>query len=208
MTDVDDAARRLAALDVATVHEAAGRRGNLHPSVRPVQQGRRIAGRALTAAVQPGDNLPIHLAIVEASPGDILVVAAHGHVAGYWGEIMAVAAQHRGIAGLVIDGGVRDTAALRERDFPVWAVGVSVHGTVKQQPGQVNEPVAVGGVVVNPGDYVLADDDGVVAIAAAEVTGVLVAAEARSEREAGIMAALAEGGTTLELMGLVKDSDV
>src|SRR5689334_21631301 len=127
----DETMAAFAALDAATVHEAYGRRGDLSGRIRPIQQGAKVAGRAVTAVVHPGDNRAIHRAVLAAGEGDVLVVDAAGHVAGYWGEILAVAAQARGIAGLVIDGGVRDTAALRARGFPVWAVGTSVHGTVK-----------------------------------------------------------------------------
>lgn len=192
----------LSSCDVATLHEAAGRVGNLSPSIRPIQSGAHIAGRAVTAAVQPGDNLAVHRAVLECRPGDVLVVAANGHLAGYWGEILAVAAQARGVLGLVIDGGCRDVAALRRRNFPVWSAGVSVHGTTKKAPGTVNSPVAVGGVLVAPGDYVVADDDGVVCVAAARVNDVLAAALARAEREERVMAGLVAGGTTFELMGI------
>jgi 4-hydroxy-4-methyl-2-oxoglutarate aldolase len=192
----------LSGCDVATLHEAAGRVGNLSPDIRPIQVGAHIAGRAVTAAVQPGDNLAIHRAVLECRPGDVLVVAANGHLAGYWGEILAVAAQCRGLLGLVIDGGCRDVAALRKRGFPVWSSGVSVHGTTKRAPGTVNSAVAVGGVLVAPGDYVVADDDGVVCIPAARVTEVLAAALARAEREEHVMAGLVGGGTTFELMGI------
>jgi 4-hydroxy-4-methyl-2-oxoglutarate aldolase len=192
----------LSGCDVATLHEAAGRLGNLSPEIRPIQVGAHIAGRAVTAAVQPGDNLAIHRAVLECHPGDVLVVAANGHLAGYWGEILAVAAQCRGVLGLVIDGGCRDVAALRKRGFPVWSSGISVHGTTKRAPGTVNSAVAVGGVLVAPGDYVVADDDGVVCIAAARVTEVLDAATARAEHEEHVMAGLVGGGTTFELMGI------
>lgn len=193
---------KLSGCDVATLHEAAGRVGNLGPSIRPIQSGAHIAGRAVTAAVQPGDNLAVHRAVLECRPGDVLVVAANGHLAGYWGEILAVAALCRGVAGLVIDGGCRDVAALRRRNFPVWSAGVSVHGTTKKAPGTVNCPVAAGGVLVAPDDYMVADDDGVVCIAAARVEEVLAAALARAEREERVMAGLVEGGTTFELMGI------
>jgi 4-hydroxy-4-methyl-2-oxoglutarate aldolase len=203
VSDDEVVVARLREMDVATVHEAAGRHGNLAASIRPIQQGVTIAGPALTAACQPGDNLAIHRAVATAPAGSVLVVAAGGHVAGYWGEILAVAAQHRGIVGLVIDGGARDTAALRRRGFPVWSAGVSVHGTVKSDPGQVDTPVSVGGVIVRPGDYVLADDDGVVVVARERVAEVLDAADARAAKEERIMSALADGsGTTIELMGL------
>jgi 4-hydroxy-4-methyl-2-oxoglutarate aldolase len=132
----------------------------------------------------------------------VLVGAARGHVAGYWGEIMAVAAQQRGIAGLVVDGGCRDTTALRARDFPVWSAGISVHGCVKVTPGRVQEPVVVAGVLVAPGDYVIADDDGVVVVEQDRIGEVLDAADARSGKEAEIMRRLAEGETTVELMNL------
>ncbi|HEX5493807.1 MAG TPA: 4-carboxy-4-hydroxy-2-oxoadipate aldolase/oxaloacetate decarboxylase [Mycobacteriales bacterium] len=193
---------RLKALDAATVHEAAGRVGHVAPTVRPIQRGVTLAGRAVTAEVHPGDNLALHRAVLAGSTGDVLVAAARGHLAGYWGEILAVAAQVRGIAGLVLDGGCRDTAALRARGFPVWSTGASVHGTVKRTPGTVNQNVVVGGVPVSPGDYVIADDDGVVVVPAGRIAEVLDAAEARVAREAEIMRQLRDGGTTIDLMGL------
>lgn len=193
---------RLRACDVATLHEAAGRIGNLSPAIGPIQRGAHIAGRAVTAAVQPGDNLAVHRAVLESGPGDVLVVAAGGHLAGYWGEILAVAAQNRGAVGLVIDGGCRDVAALRKRSFPVWSTGISVHGTTKKAPGTVNRPVAVGGVLVAPGDYIVADDDGVVCIPSDRVDEVVAAAAARAEREEHVMAGLVAGGTTFELMAI------
>jgi 4-hydroxy-4-methyl-2-oxoglutarate aldolase len=199
---MDGAVERLQAMDAATVHEAAGRTGHLEPRVRPVQQGVLVAGRAVTAECHPGDNLAIHRAILEAQPGDVLVAAARGHVAGYWGEIMAVAAQARGIVALVIDGGCRDTAALRARGFPVWSTGISVHGLVKVTPGRIQEPVVVAGVLVTPGDYVIADDDGVVVVEQGRIDEVLDAADERTAKEADIMRRLAEGETTIDLMHL------
>lgn len=197
-----DAVARLADLDAATVHEAAGRAGDLDPGIRPIQASVTIAGRAVTAACHPGDNLAVHRAVLAAAQGDVLVVAAGGHVAGYWGEILAVAARHRGVAGLVIDGGCRDTAALRRMGFPVWSAGVSVHGTVKKTAQSVNEPVVAGGVLVSPGDYVLADDDGVVVVPAGRVAAVLDAAEARRDKEAAGFARLREGATTFDVLGI------
>jgi 4-hydroxy-4-methyl-2-oxoglutarate aldolase len=201
-----DTIARLAALDVATVHEAAGRTGDLDARIRPIQTGATIAGPAVTAACHPGDNLAIHRAVLAVRPGDVLVVTAGGHVAGYWGEILAVAAQARGVAGVVIDGGCRDTAALRHRGFPVWSAGVAVHGTLKTVPGVVNEQVVVGGVVVRPGDYVLADDDGVVVVPAERVDEVLAAAEARRDKEASALGMLRDGATTFDVLGI--DFDV
>lgn len=200
-----DALARLGALDVATVHEAAGRTGDLDPRIRPVQTGVTVAGRAVTALCHPGDNLAVHRALLEAGPDDLLVVAAGGHLAGYWGEILAVAAQARGIRGLVIDGGCRDTAALRRLGFPVWSAGVSVRGTVKTVPGRVNEPVVVGGVLVRPGDYVLGDDDGVVVVPAERVDPVLAAAEARHAAEEQGFARLRAGATTFDVLEIARD---
>jgi len=197
---MDTYVERLQELDAATVHEAAGRTGHLAPSVRPIQQGVVVAGRAVTAECHPGDNLAIHRAILEAEPGDVLVAAARGHIAGYWGEIMAVAAQVRGITALVIDGGCRDVAAIRGRGFPVWSTGISVHGCVKLTAGQIQVPVVAAGVVVNPGDYVIADDDGVVVVEHARIAEVLDVADARTEKESEIMRRLAEGETTIDLM--------
>ena len=202
MAGPNDAVTRLARLDVATVHEAAGRTGDLDGRIRPIQTGVTVAGRVVTAECHPGDNLAIHRAVLAAESGDVLVVAAGGHLAGYWGEILAVAAQVRGIHGLVIDGGCRDTAALRRLGFPVWSAGVSVHGTVKAVPGHVNEPVAIGGVVARHGDYVLADDDGVVVVAAERIDAVLDAAEARRDKEERGFALLRDGATTFEVLGI------
>jgi 4-hydroxy-4-methyl-2-oxoglutarate aldolase len=203
-SDEADGARiaRLRGLDVATVHEALGRRGQLSPIVRPIQAGVTLAGRAVTAECHPGDNLAAHRAILEARPGDVLVVAARGHIAGYWGELMAVAAQAVGIAGLVIDGGCRDTAALRRREFPVWSAGVSVHGCAKGEPGHVNTTVVVADIAVEPGDYVLADDDGVVVIPFAEIDDALDKADARTAKEVDIMRRLAGGENTIDVLGL------
>jgi 4-hydroxy-4-methyl-2-oxoglutarate aldolase len=199
---VDEQVARLQQLDGATIHEAAARSGHLGPEIRPIQSDVSIAGRAVTAECHPGDNLAAHLAILEAQPGDVLVVAARGHVMGYWGELMAVAAEAAGIVGLVIDGGCRDTAAMRRRGFPVWSAGVSVHGTVKVTPGRVNQAVVVAGVSVRPGDFVVADDDGVVVVPQGRIDQVLDGAEARTAKEAAYMERLAKGESTLDVLGL------
>ncbi|WKU07137.1 4-carboxy-4-hydroxy-2-oxoadipate aldolase/oxaloacetate decarboxylase [Micromonospora sp. HUAS LYJ1] len=195
---------RLRGLDAATVHDAAGRTGQLAPRIRPVLPGVTLAGRVTTAACRPGDNLAAHRAVAAANDGDVLVVTADGDLAGYWGEVLTVAAQARGIAGLVLDGGCRDTAALRRRGFPVWAAGVTVAGTVHVLPGLVNEPVLAGGVVVHPGDFVIADDDGVVVVPAARIDEVLDAATARAAREQRLLRGLVAGATTIELLGLLR----
>ena len=198
----DPIVAQLAGFDPATLHEAAGRVGAVDPAIKPVSPGASVAGRAFTARCHPGDNLAIHRAVAAAEPGDVLVVDAGGHVAGYWGEVLAVAAQARGIRGLIIDGGVRDSVAQRRRGFPLWARGVSVLGTVKVTPGTIGESITCGGVPVRPGDYVAADDDGVVVIPCERVVRVLKAARERVENEAVLMERLEAGELTLDLLNL------
>ncbi len=199
MTDAD---ARLAALDTAIIHEAQGRRGALDPAIRRAWPAPRTAGRAFTVRCHPGDNLAIHRAVVRARPGDVLVVDAGGHLAGYWGEILAVAAQARGIAGLVIDGGCRDIQAIAELQFPVWARGTAIAGCAKLTPGWVGEPTVCGGILVRPGDLVVADADGVVAVAAEDVDATAVAAEARMGMERTMIERIRGGELTLDLFGL------
>lgn len=193
----------LAELDTATVYESQGRLGAMAAYMKPVYPGMRVVGTALPVWCQPGDNLAIHRAVAEAEPGDVLVVDGGGFVdGGYWGEVLTVAAQARGVAGLVIDGGVRDIQAIRCRGFPVFARGVSMRACVKEQPGRVGTPVVCGGVVVHRGDVILGDDDGVVVVSAGQVRAVLAKARERSQKEAVLMEQLQSGKTTLELLGL------
>ncbi|WP_067904342.1 RraA family protein [Nocardia vaccinii] len=189
----------------ATLHEAAGRIGALTHEIKPVDSDFRIWGPAYTVRTGPGHNLWIHRGVYEAPAGSVLVVEiTPGDVFGYWGEILSVAAQARGLAGLVIDGGVRDTALLSEVGFPVFAAAVSISGTGKdpQVPGALGEPVSIRGVTVRSGDLVVGDRDGVVVLAADTVDDVLAASRAREEKEADMMRALRNGATTLDLLGL------
>jgi 4-hydroxy-4-methyl-2-oxoglutarate aldolase len=189
-------------MGTATVHEAAGRAPVADPAIRPLWPGATLAGPAFTARCDPGDNLAIHRALASASPGEVLVIEAGGHVAGYFGELMTAAARARGIAGLVIDGGVRDAAAIRAAGFPVWCRGVSVLGCQKRTPGQVGFTVACGGVLVHPGDLVIADDDGVVFLRPAMAEAVRGAGDERLARESGYLARLERGETTMQVLGL------
>ncbi len=198
----DPIAARLAEFDPATLHEAGGRIGAVDHAIKPVTGPAAVAGRAFTARCHPGDNLAIHRAVAEAGAGDVLVVDAGGHVAGYWGEVLAVAAQARGIQALIIDGGVRDSVAQRRRGFPVWARGVSILGTVKVTPGAIGEPITCGGVPVRTGDYVIADDDGVVIIPHERASEVIEAARQRVDKETALMQRLAAGELTLDLLNL------
>jgi 4-hydroxy-4-methyl-2-oxoglutarate aldolase len=189
-------------LGSATVYEASGADGGLDPGIGPAWPGARVCGPALPVACSPGDNLAIHRALEVAEPGVVLVVDARGHLAGYWGEVLAVAAQARRVAGLLIDGGVRDTDALERLAFPAFARGRSIHRTVKHEPGRVGEPVVVGGVLVRAGDVVVADADGVVVVRAERLAEVLDASLARVAKEERIMERLRGGELTLDLLGL------
>ncbi|MFF1515545.1 4-carboxy-4-hydroxy-2-oxoadipate aldolase/oxaloacetate decarboxylase [Streptomyces sp. NPDC058305] len=193
----------IAAYGTATVHEAMGRTGLLGTRLRPVQQGIRVAGTAVTVLSWPGDNLMIHAAVEQCGDGDVLVVTTTSpSTDGMFGELFATALQRRGVRGLVIDAGVRDTAELRAMGFPAWAAAVSPQGTVKATGGSVNVPVVLGGQIVRPGDVILADDDGVVCVPRADARRTAEASEARECKEALARAAFQEGELGLERYGL------
>lgn len=163
----------------------------------------RLAGPALTLDIRPGDNLMIHYALTKARPGDVLVVDAKQFVnAGPWGDVLTFAAQRIGIAGLVIDGAVRDASNIVDMEFPVFCRGLSIRGTNKVQPGRLNVPIVVGGVAINPGDIIVGDRDGLVVVAARELESVIDASEAREAKEAAMRKKLEEGVTMVELLGL------
>lgn len=202
--DPDVTDEQLAALlryGVATAYEASGLDCALDPGLRPIWSGARVAGRALPVRTHPADNLPLHRALEVARPGDVLVVDGRGEMCGYWGEVLAVAAQQRGVAGLVIDGGVRDTAEQRTLQFPVWARGVCVRRTGKFWAGQVGDPLTVAGVNVRRGDAIVADDDGVVVLPPTALDRTLAASRERVEKEAAIMSRLRLGESTMDLYG-------
>ncbi|PLZ02435.1 4-hydroxy-4-methyl-2-oxoglutarate aldolase [Burkholderia sp. WAC0059] len=190
-------------LGAATVHEAQGGRGALCSAIKPVDVNSRLGGRALTVDAEPGDNLILHHALLKANPGDVLVVDAKGYVeAGPWGDVLSEAAQLRGLAGLVIDGAVRDAAAIEEMRFPVFCRGLSIKGTGKNQPGKVGVPIVIGGTLVHTGDVIIGDRDGVVVITANEAETVLEQARRRAEKEDSFRRSLRAGRTTVELLGL------
>lgn len=203
LSDADLA--RAAGLPSATVHEAAGRVGALPGRLGPVHPSMAVAGRAYPVSGPSGDNLWLHRAIVEAAPGDVLVASLGADPDyGYWGEVMAVAAQARGIAGLVIDGCVRDALQLSERGFPVFSTGLSIRGTAKDPIGYgtLGAPVRIGEVRVHRGDLVVGDADGVVVIPAARASEVLAASVAREEAEVAIFARLEAGEHTTTIYDL------
>ena len=193
----------LAGYGVATVHEALGRTGYLGPDLRPIQQDVRVAGSVVTALCWPGDNLMIHAAAEQCAEGDILVVATTSPCSdGLFGELLATSLAARGVRGLIIDTGVRDTAELRAMGFPVWSRHVSAQGTVKATAGAVNVPVTVGRQSVHPGAAILADDDGVMTFPAAGLPRALEASAAREAKEQATREALAAGQLGLDRYNL------
>ena len=187
-------------LSVATVHEAQGRVGLLNPEIRPVKAGLKLVGRAVTVFATPGDNVMIHVAMEQCEPGDVMVVAVNSRSeCGYFGDLLATLMQARGIAGLVIDSGVRDLADLRQMGIPVFSRCISAQGTVKETLGDVNVPVVCGGQVINPSDLIIGDDDGVVVVRRHELDSVAEKSEAREDKEAAIRAKYRDGTLGLDM---------
>ncbi len=198
-----DVVRTLGEQGVATVHEAQGRTGLMRPYMRPIYPNAKLAGVAITVSCQPGDNLMIHAAMDVVQPGDVLVVTTtSASTDGMFGDLLATSCQAHGVVGLIIDAGIRDTADLAAMKFPVWAMAISAQGTVKATAGSVNIPVVCAGTIVNPGDVVVADNDGVVVVPRARATEVAELAAKRIAKEEQSRQRLSRGELGLDFYGL------
>jgi 4-hydroxy-4-methyl-2-oxoglutarate aldolase len=196
-------AQRFTSFDPATIYEAAGQRGMIDPSIRPVWQGAKVCGTAITVVCPPGDNLMLHHAVAVATPGAVIVASLGGYLlTGAWGEVLTAAAEAKGVAGVIVDGAIRDAEAITGRRFAAFSRGLAIGSCTKERFGTLNQVILFGGVPIRPGDIVVGDSDGLVVIDQNHADEVYEASVRRRQNEAKIIAALAKGKTTVELLGL------
>lgn len=196
-------ASQLSQFGSASIYEAQGAIGALDSGIKPLCHSMHVSGPAFTVDIRPGDNLMLHYALLHIQPGDVLVVDAKRFMeAGPWGDILTVQAISKGVAGLIMNGAVRDAQAIKSLGFPVFCRGLSIKGTAKQQSGRVNIPICIGDTVINPGDYLFGDEDGVVAVPQQDLAAVLKATQEREDTEATYREKIKQGSNTVDLMGL------
>lgn len=202
-TITQESIKQLRNFGAATVYEAQGAKGALDSGMKPIDSRMRLAGPAFTVDMRPADNLMIHYALLKAKPGDVLVVDAKGFVeAGPWGDVLTQQALHIGLAGLVINGAVRDASSITEMGFPVFCRGLSIKSTGKNQPGKINIPITIGDVLIKPGDIIVGDQDGLVVVQQDEVDEVIKKSHSREQKEVEFREKIINGATTAELLGL------